>query len=92
MDFVEGAMLLAIGFVSTLIALEIVYRMGRAIGKRGEISSLAQHGKLKMLFFIKHKGIVFSFISQSRSLYLFFMDRQKRALSHTVDYHINAER
>jgi hypothetical protein len=50
MDFVEGAMLLAIGFLSTLIALEIVYRMGRAIGKRGEISSLAQHGKLKMLF------------------------------------------
>jgi hypothetical protein len=50
MDFVEGAMLLAIGFLSTLIALEIVYRMGRAIGKRGEISSLAQHGKLRMLF------------------------------------------
>lgn len=50
MDFVEGAMLLVIGFVSTLIALEIVYRIGKAIGKRGEISSLAQHGKLKMLF------------------------------------------
>jgi hypothetical protein len=50
MDFVEGAMLLAIGFLSTLIALEIVYRMGRAIGKRGEISSLAQHSKLRMLF------------------------------------------
>ncbi len=50
MDFVEGATFLAIGFVPTLIALEIVYRMGRAIGKRGEISSLAQHGKLKMLF------------------------------------------
>jgi hypothetical protein len=48
MDFVEGAMLLAIGFVSTLIALEIVYRMGKATGERGEISSLAQHGKLKM--------------------------------------------
>lgn len=50
MDFVEGAMLLVIGFVSTLIALEIVYRIGKAIGKRGEISSLARHGKLKMLF------------------------------------------
>ena len=50
MDFVQGAMLLVIGFVSTLIALEIVYRIGKAIGKRGEISSLAQHGKLKMLF------------------------------------------
>jgi hypothetical protein len=50
MEFVQGAMLLVIGFVSTLIALEIVYRIGKAIGKRGEISSLAQHGKLKMLF------------------------------------------
>ncbi len=50
MDFVEGAMLLVFGFVSMLIALEIVYRIGRAIGKRREISSLAQHGKLKMLF------------------------------------------
>ncbi len=50
MDFVEGAMLLVIGFVSTLIGLEIVYTIGRAIGKRGEISSLAQHGKLKMFF------------------------------------------
>ena len=50
MEFVQGAMLLVIGFVSTLIALEIVYRIGKAIGKRGEISSLAQHGKLKMFF------------------------------------------
>jgi hypothetical protein len=31
---------LAVGFVPTLIALEMVYRMGRAIGRRGEISSL----------------------------------------------------
>jgi hypothetical protein len=28
----------------------MVYRMGRAIGKRGEIPSLAQRNKLKMLF------------------------------------------
>jgi hypothetical protein len=46
----EAAMFLAIGFVPTLIALEIVYRMGRAIGKRGEILSLAQQSKIKMLF------------------------------------------
>jgi hypothetical protein len=45
----EAAMFVAVGFVPTLIALEIVYRMGRAIGKRGEISSLTQHNKLKML-------------------------------------------
>jgi hypothetical protein len=50
MDPGEAAMFLAVGFVPTLIALEMVYRMGRAIGKRGEISSLAQHNKLKMLF------------------------------------------
>jgi hypothetical protein len=50
MNPAEAAMFLAIGFVPTLIALEMVYRMGRAIGKRGEISSLAQHNKLKMLF------------------------------------------
>lgn len=50
MNLGEAAMFLAIGFVPTLIALELVYRMGRAIGKRGEILSLAQHDKLKMLF------------------------------------------
>jgi hypothetical protein len=46
----EAAMFLAVGFVPTLIGLEMVYRMGRAIGKRGEITSLVQHNKLKMLF------------------------------------------
>jgi hypothetical protein len=46
----EAAMFLAVGFVPTLIALEMVYRMGRVIGKRGEITSLVQHNKLKMLF------------------------------------------
>jgi hypothetical protein len=50
MNLGEALTFLAIGFVPTLIALELVYRMGRAIGKRGEISSLAQHNKLKMLF------------------------------------------
>jgi hypothetical protein len=51
MNFAEGTMFVAVGFIPTLIALEIVYRMGRAIGRRGEISSLAQnHNKLKMLF------------------------------------------
>ena len=32
----EAGMFLAIGFVPTLIALEMTYRMGRAIGKRGD--------------------------------------------------------
>jgi len=51
MNFGEAGMFVAVGFVPTLIALEIVYRMGKAIGRRGEISSLAQHhSKLKMLF------------------------------------------
>jgi hypothetical protein len=50
MNLGEALTFLAIGFVPTLIALELVYRMGRAIRKRGEISSLAQHNKLKMLF------------------------------------------
>jgi hypothetical protein len=47
----EAITFVAIGFVPTLIALELVYRMGRAIGRRGEISSLAHNNnKLKMLF------------------------------------------
>ena len=50
MNLIEAGIFVAVGFVPTLIALEMVYRMGRAIGKRGEISSLAQHNKLKMLF------------------------------------------
>jgi hypothetical protein len=49
MDSVQAAMLVAVGFVPTLIALELVYRMGRAIGRRGEIPSLANN-KLKILF------------------------------------------
>jgi hypothetical protein len=44
----EAAMFLAVGFVPTLIALEMVYRMGRAIGKRGEISSIVEHNKINM--------------------------------------------
>jgi hypothetical protein len=43
MNLGEAAVFLAIGFVPTLIALEMVYRMGRAIGKRGEISSVVHH-------------------------------------------------
>ena len=53
MNLGEAAIFVAIGFVPTLIALELVYRMGRAIGQRGEISSLVQHrnnNKLRMLF------------------------------------------
>ena len=51
MNFVEAGMFVAVGFVPTLIALELVYRMGRAIGRGGEISLLSQnHNKLKVLF------------------------------------------
>jgi hypothetical protein len=49
----EAAMLVAIGFIPTLIALELVYRMGRAIGRRGEFSHIntTQHNnKLRILF------------------------------------------
>ena len=50
MNLGEAGMLVAVGFVPTLIALELVYRMGRAIGRRGEISALARHNsKLRML-------------------------------------------
>jgi hypothetical protein len=51
MNLGEAGMLVAAGFVPTLIALELVYGMSRAIGRRGEISSLARHNsKLRMLF------------------------------------------
>jgi hypothetical protein len=48
----QAAMFLAVGFVPTLIALELVYRMGRAIGRRGEIPSLTHNkNKLKKILF-----------------------------------------
>ncbi len=50
MNFGEVGMFVAIGFVPTLVALEMVYRMGRAIGKRGEISSVMHRNRLRMLF------------------------------------------
>ena len=50
MNLGDAVMFVAVGFVPTLIALELVYRMGRAIGKRGEILSVAQNNRLKMLF------------------------------------------
>jgi hypothetical protein len=34
-------MFLAVGFVPTLFDLELVYRMGKAVGRRGEVLSLA---------------------------------------------------
>jgi hypothetical protein len=50
MNLGEAAMFVAVGFVPTLIALEMIYRMGRAIGKRGEIPSLVQqHNNNKQL-------------------------------------------
>jgi len=33
-------MFVAVGFIPTLIALELVYRMGKAIGRRGEFLSI----------------------------------------------------
>ena len=50
MNLGEVATFLTIGFAPTLVALEMVYRMGRAIGKRGEISFLVEHNKLRTLF------------------------------------------
>jgi hypothetical protein len=49
MNLGEAVTYMAIGFVPTLIALELVYRMGRAIGRRGEIPSLVNN-KLKIIF------------------------------------------
>jgi hypothetical protein len=37
----EATMFLAVGFVPTLFVLELVYRMGKAIGRGGEVPSLA---------------------------------------------------
>jgi hypothetical protein len=45
MDPGEAAMFLAIGFVPTLIALELAYRMVRVIATRGEISLLVHRSK-----------------------------------------------
>ena len=51
MNLGEAAIFLAVGFVPTLIALEMVYGMGKAIGRRGEILSPAsRHKTLRMLF------------------------------------------
>jgi hypothetical protein len=51
MNIGEVGMFVAVGFVPTLIALEMVYRMGKAIGRRGEAPLLAQnHNKLRKLF------------------------------------------
>jgi hypothetical protein len=36
MSLGEAAMFIALGFVLTLIALEMVYRMGRAVGMLGD--------------------------------------------------------
>jgi hypothetical protein len=49
MNVGEAAIFVGIGFIPTLVALELVYRMGRAIGKRGEISSVAEDKRLKFL-------------------------------------------
>ena len=51
MNFGEAAMFVAVGFVPTLIALEMVYRMGKAIGRRGEISSIAQNNSKQSKLF-----------------------------------------
>lgn len=48
MNLGEAGIFVAVGFVPMLIALEMVYRMGKAIGKRGEFPSLAERNKLKM--------------------------------------------
>jgi hypothetical protein len=67
----EAATLVAVEFVPTPIALELVYRMGRAIGRREEISSLAHsnNNKLKKIYLRK---------TFFHSVFFFFVDRQKR--------------
>jgi hypothetical protein len=49
----ESAVFVAVGFIPTLIALEMAYRMdigwGRAIGKRGQISSAVQHNRSRFM-------------------------------------------
>jgi hypothetical protein len=50
MNLGDAVTFLAIGLIPTLIALEMVYRMGREIGKREEDSSLAQQNRRRMLF------------------------------------------
>ncbi|MDQ3835792.1 MAG: hypothetical protein M3270_02500 [Thermoproteota archaeon] len=42
MNLGEVGMFVAVGFIPTLIALEMVYRMGKAIGRRGEIPHMAR--------------------------------------------------
>ncbi len=50
MNLGQAAIFMAIGFVPTLIALELEFRMGKAIGKCGEYSSVVEHNRLKSLF------------------------------------------
>jgi hypothetical protein len=51
MNIGEAGIFVAVGFVPTLIALEMVYRMGKAIGRRGDTPLIAQnHNKLRKLF------------------------------------------
>lgn len=38
MDALEAIMYVALGFAPTLAALEIAWKMGRIIGKRGEVA------------------------------------------------------
>ena len=40
MNLGEAGMFVAVGFIPTLIALELVYRMGKVIGRRGEFLSV----------------------------------------------------
>jgi hypothetical protein len=52
MNLGEAAMFVAVGFVPTLVVLELVYRMGRAIGRRGEVPSLAKPNSKFMVLFV----------------------------------------
>ena len=54
MNSAEAAVFVAVGFVPTLIALELLYRMGKrmgkAVGKPGEISSVVHRNRLTAMF------------------------------------------
>lgn len=42
MDAIEAILYVVLGFAPTLAALELAWKMGRKIGKRGEVAPVAK--------------------------------------------------
>lgn len=42
MDAIEAVMHVALGFAPTLVALELAWKMGEKIGKRGKVAPVAK--------------------------------------------------